>query len=122
MPGREAFFARAATVGRRDAAVFMRRQAEMLADYQNKTRSITGFTTLGGFPFVTTTGGVLGLLPLDALSWTQGTDKAMRDITASLRSVSPGGKGQMRITGQATPLAKQKLQGLGWTLTENTKI
>jgi hypothetical protein len=122
VPGREVFIARAATVGRRDAAVFMRRQAEMLADYQNKTRSITGFVALGGFPFVTTTGGVLGLLPLDALSWTQGTDKAMRDITASLRSVSPGGRGQMRITGQATPLAKQKLQGLGWTLTENTKI
>ena len=37
VPGREVFFARAATVGRRDAAVFMRRQAEMLADYQNKT-------------------------------------------------------------------------------------
>ena len=55
VPGREAFFARAATVGRRDAALFMRRQAEMLADYQNKTRSITGFVALGGFPFVTTT-------------------------------------------------------------------
>ena len=102
--------------------IFMRRQAEMLSDYQNKTRAITGFVALGGFPFVTTAGGVLGLLPLDALSWTQGTDKAMRDITASLRSASPGGRGQMRITGQATPLAKQKLQGLGWTLTENTKI
>src|SRR5262249_39082749 len=64
-PAREPFSARAATVNRRDAAVFMRRQAEMLADYQNKTRSIAGFISLGGFPFATTAnGGVLGLLPL----------------------------------------------------------
>lgn len=120
--GRGVFIARAASVGRRDAGFFMRRQAEMLADYQNKTKSITGFVALGGFPFVTTRNGVLGLLPLDALSWTQGTDKAMRDITDSLRRAAPGGKAEMRITGQATPLAKEKMRALGWTLTENTKI
>lgn len=120
--GRDVFIARAASVGRRDAGFFMRRQAEMLADYQNKTRAITGFIPLGGFPFVLTRGGVLGLLPLDALSWTQGTDRAMRDISDSLRRTSPGGRAEMRITGQATPLAKQKLKDLGWTLTENTKI
>ena len=46
----------------------------------------------------------------------------MRDITASLRSASRGGRAEMRITGQATPLAKEKLKELGWTLTDNTKI
>lgn len=122
VPGREVFFARAATVNRRDAAFFMRRQAEMLADYQNKTRAITGFVPLGGFPFATTGGGVLGLLPLDALSWTQGTDRAMRDITDSLRRAGRPGRAEMRITGQATPLAKQKLKELGWVVVENTKI
>jgi hypothetical protein len=122
VPGREVFIARAASVGRRDAAVFMRRQAVLLSDYQNKTQAIAGFVPLGGFPFATTRSGVLGLLPLDALSWTQGTDKAMRDITDSLRRGSPGGKAEMRITGQATPLAKQKMKELGWSLTENTKI
>ncbi|MES1154939.1 MAG: hypothetical protein ABUL48_00770, partial [Pseudorhodoplanes sp.] len=120
--GRSAFFARAASVGRRDAATFMRRQAEMLADYQRKNRTIAGFIALGGFPFAVTSGGVLGLLPLDALSWTQGTEKAMRDITDSLKRYGRGGRAEMRITGQATPLAKQKLQALGWTLVENTKI
>jgi hypothetical protein len=46
----------------------------------------------------------------------------MQDITDSMRRASPGGKPEMRITGQATPLAKQKLQALGWTVTDNTKI
>ena len=120
--GRNAFFARAATVGRRDAAFFMRRQAEMLADYQNRNKTIAGLIPLGGFPFAVTSGGVIGLLPLDALSWTAATDKAMRDITDSLKRSGRGGRAEMRITGQATPLARQKLKALGWTVTENTKI
>jgi hypothetical protein len=120
--GREAFIARAASVGRRDAAFFMRRQAELLADYQRNTGAITSFVPLGGFPFVTTANGVTGLLPLDALSWTQSTDRAMRDITDSLRRMGRPGRAEMRITGQATTLAKQKLKELGWVLVENTKI
>jgi hypothetical protein len=81
-----------------------------------------GFVQLGGFPFALTRNGVLGLLPLDALSWTQSTERAMRDITDSLKRASPGGRAEMRITGQATPLAKEKMRALGWTLTENAKI
>ena len=120
--GRGVFFARAASVNRRDAAFFMRRQAELLSDYQARTGAITGFVQLGGFPFALTRSGVLGLLPLDALSWTQSTERAMREITDSLKRASPGGRAEMRITGQATPLAKEKMRALGWTLTENTKI
>ena len=122
VPGREVFIARAASVGRRDAAFFMRRQAELLADYQRQIGAITSFVPLGGFPFVTTANGVAGLLPLDALSWTQGSDRAMRDITASLRRMGRPGRAEMRINGQATPLARQKLKELGWVLVENTKI
>jgi hypothetical protein len=120
--GRGVFFARAASVNRRDAAFFMRRQAELLSDYQARTGAIMGFVQLGGFPFALTRNGVLGLLPLDALSWTQSTERAMRDITDSLKRASPGGRAEMRITGQATPLAKEKMRALGWTLTENAKI
>jgi hypothetical protein len=120
--GRGVFFARAASVNRRDAAFFMRRQAELLSDYQARNGAIMGFVQLGGFPFALTRNGVLGLLPLDALSWTQSTERAMRDITDSLKRASPGGRAEMRITGQATPLAKEKMRALGWTLTENAKI
>jgi hypothetical protein len=120
--GRSAFFARAATVNRRDAATFMRRQANMMADYQRKNRTIAALIPLGGFPFAVTSGGVIGLLPLDALSWTQGTERAMRDITDALKRSGRGGRAEMRITGQATPLAKEKLKALGWNVIENTKI
>jgi hypothetical protein len=120
---RSEFVARAASVHRHDAAFFMRRHAELLADYHAKTGSLTSFVTFGGYPFNTTrTGGVLGILPIDALSWTDNTARSMRDIVNQSRSAGFAGKAEMRITGQATPLAKEKMRALGWALTENTKI
>src|SRR6185295_20193492 len=65
---RAEFVARAASVHRHDAAFFMRRHAELLADYHAKTGSLVSFVTFGGYPFnVTRTGSVLGILPIDAL-------------------------------------------------------
>jgi hypothetical protein len=118
---RDVFISRAASVNRRDAAYFMRTQAEMLAEYQEKTGAIRRFVPLGGFPFVQTDGGILGILPLDAVSWTKNTSKAMKDITQSLRRLPDHGKAELRITGQATPLAKQQLKALGWTVIDNTR-
>lgn len=120
--GRDVFISRAASVNRRDAAFFMRRQAELLAEYQEKTGAITGFVPLGGFPFALTTAGVMGLLPLDALSWTENTGRAMRDITDSMKRLGRAGKAELRITGQATPLAKQQLKALGWTVIDSARI
>ncbi|MCL4712864.1 MAG: hypothetical protein KJZ73_16600 [Pseudorhodoplanes sp.] len=120
--GRDVFISRAASVGRRDAAFFMRRQAELLAEYQEKTGVITGFVPLGGFPFTLTRSGVMGFLPLDALSWTENTGRAMRDITDSMKRLGRAGKAELRITGQATPLAKQQLKALGWTVVDSSRI
>lgn len=117
---RSEFVARAASVHRHDAAYFMRRHAELLADYHTKTGAFVSFVTFGGYPFtITRTGGVLGILPIDALSWTENTARSMRDIVNQSRSAGFAGKSEMRITGQATALAKQQLQGMGWTVTDN---
>jgi hypothetical protein len=119
---RSEFVARAASVHRHDAAYFMRKHAELLGDYHAKTGSLTGVVTFGGYPFNTTrNGGVLGILPIDALSWTDNTARSMRDIVNQSRNAGFAGKAEMRITGQATPLAKQQLQGMGWTVTDNYK-
>jgi len=116
------FVARAASVHRHDAAYFMRKHAELLGDYHSRTGALTGFVTFGGYPFNTTrTGGVLGILPIDALSWTENTARSMRDIVNQSRNAGFAGKAEMRITGTATALAKQQMQGLGWTVTDNYK-
>lgn len=116
------FVARAASVHRHDAAFFMRKHAELLGDYHSRTGALTGFVTFGGYPFNTIrTGGVLGILPIDTMSWTENTARSMRDIVNQSRSAGFAGKAEMRITGTATALAKQQMQGMGWTVTDNYK-
>jgi len=118
---RSAFVARAASVHRHDAAYFMRRHAELLAEYYARTGSLASFVSFGGYPFnVTRSGGVIGILPLDALSWTENTAQSMRDIVNQSRSAGFG-KAEMHITGQSTALAKKKLKELGWTVADNFK-
>jgi hypothetical protein len=117
---RSAFIARAASVHRHDAAYFMRRHAELLADYHAKTGALTAFVTLGGYPFnVTRSGGVIGILPIDALSWTENTARSMKDIVNDGRRAGYAGRAEMRITGQVTALAAQQLKDMGWTVTGN---
>ena len=121
--GREVFIARAASVGRRDAAFFMRRQAELLPTTRARPAPITSFVALGGFPFVTTADGVRGPAPARRLV----VDAEQRPRHARHHRLAPAHgtsrrRAEMRITGQATPLAKQKLKELGWVVVENTKI
>jgi hypothetical protein len=117
---RSAFIARAASVHRHDAAYFMRRQAELLGDYYAKTGNITSFVTLGGYPFaIARNNAVVGILPINALSWTDNTARSMKDIVDGARRAGHSGTADLRITGQATSLAKQQLQSLGWNVVEN---
>ena len=70
--GRDDFLRRAVAVNRRDAAVFNRRYTEMVADYHLKTKSIVSFVSAAEFPFNQTGNGtVVGIWPVDALSWTE---------------------------------------------------
>jgi hypothetical protein len=119
--GRGAFVARAAAVNRRDAAFFMRRHVELLAAFNRKGAPIASFTALGEFPFVRLrSGAVLGLWPVDALSWTESTAAAMRAVEGD-RKRHGIGSAELRITGQATALARQNMKAMGWTLTENAR-
>jgi hypothetical protein len=120
--GKVVFIARAATISERGLAFFVRRHAEVLASYYAKTGAFTSFVSLGGFPFNTLrTGGVLGIMPIDILSWTGGTSQALTASSNDLRR-GPPGRAELWITGRATTLAKQKLSGLGWTVKENVRF
>jgi hypothetical protein len=119
--GRADFLRRAADVKKRDAAFFNRRYAELIADYHARTRAVVSFVSLAEFPFnQTSTGGLVGVWPVDAMSWTQGTSGAMRNAAAAIRQ---GGfaQPQLRITGQATARARQGVRELGMSVVENAR-
>lgn len=109
----------AATVNSRDDAEFMRRRMELMADYQRSTKSITGFVDIPGVPLPMATSrdnGLIGVFPLDALSWTANTSQAFTSVTQAARSQGITGPLSLVITGTATPLAQKQLAKLGWSV------
>jgi hypothetical protein len=122
VPGRELFVARAAAAHDRSIAYFMRRQAELLADDNTRTRSLARFVSLGGYPFtVIRDGRITGLMPIDALSWTQGSATGFTNASNDRKAMAPNAKAELRITGQATATAKKQMKQLGWTVVENAR-
>ena len=78
---------------------------------------------LGGYPFnLTRDGRVVGIMPVDALSWTENTSKSLSAAAADAKRQVPNARGELRISGQATALAKQKLKALGWNVVENVRF
>ena len=121
--GRVVFVARAANVSERGLAYFIRRHAEVVAAYYAKTGALTSFVSLGGYPFNTLrSGGVVGIMPVDIVSWTAGTSNALTASTTDLRRGAPPGRAELWFTGRGTTFAKQKLGALGWTVKENARF
>ncbi|MEW6451726.1 MAG: hypothetical protein AB1490_13810 [Pseudomonadota bacterium] len=117
---RRLFFQQAQNANSRGIAYFTRKRAEMIAAHRG---GLTQFIILGGYPFnLTRDGRVVGIMPVDALSWTETTSKALSDAAADAKRRVPNARGELRISGQATALAKQKLKALGWSVVENVRF
>jgi hypothetical protein len=120
--GREEYVACAAAVDSRAIAYVMRRQAELMADDYRLHGAYVRFVALVGYPYVITRDGrIVTLAPIDALSWTSETAAGFGSVTAERKRISPNAHGELRITGQATPLAKRQLQTQGWTVLERQR-
>jgi hypothetical protein len=114
------FVRRAASVNARGNAYAMRKHAEMAAHYA-KTSGFTRFVSLGGFPFNQLRDGtVVAVMPVDIISWTDTTARAFGESSKDLRKI--GRAGELRLTGTATTLAKQRLKEQGWRVVENSRI
>jgi hypothetical protein len=61
---------------------------------------------------------VTALLPIDALSWTRDTAVGFTQVTNERKRLAPNARGELRITGTATAMAKEKLKGQGWAILE----
>lgn len=115
----DALLGLAAQVTSRDDADFMRWRVELMASYQRRVKTITGFVAIAGVPMpmaTTRDNGLLGIFPLDALSWTANTSSAITSITEAARAQGINGPLNLVITGTATPLAQKQLAKLGWSI------
>ena len=120
---RAVFLQRAAEIDTRSLAYFMRRHVEMVKNHQTRGAGFERFILLGGYPFnVTRAGRIVGVMPIDALAWTETIAGVLRECAADARKLSPTGQVELRITGTATPRARKELQALGWRVVENAKF
>ena len=118
--GREVFVARAAAAHPRFVAYFVRRQAERLADGYRHHAGYTHFVSLSGDPvMVDRKGRFVTVAPIDALSWTRETSGSLTQMTDAGRRLAPKARGDLRISGQATALAKRELKKAGWSVHEH---
>ena len=119
---RDVFVARAAAADGRAIAYVMRRTAELMADDYRKHGGYVRFVSLAAFPYVVTRDGrVTALLPIDALSWTRDTAVGFTQVSNERKRVAPKARGELRITGMATAMAKERLKAQGWTVREHQK-
>jgi len=116
---RSVFVARAAMTDQRHTAFFVRRWAELLASDERHRHDYDRFVSLDGYPLVLTRDGRIEMLvPIDVLSWTPTNSAGLRQLGAERRRLFPKARAELRITGQATALAKRMLQADGWTVKE----
>ena len=111
--GREVFIA-GANASSIEMGFFYRRQAELIASFNRKVAPVHGFVQLGGAPMLETGKGTISILPVDYLIWTP----PLEGLVAS----AGGQRGQIWITGRASPMATAKLAERGWTLVQKAKL
>ena len=117
------FLQRAAQIETRSLAYFMRRHAEMLKNHQSRGAGFARFVSLGGYPFnVARDGRILGVMPIDALAWTEAIAEVLRICATDAHKLSATGHVELRITGTATLRAKREIKALGWRLVENARF
>jgi hypothetical protein len=112
--GREVFIADAANASSIEMGFFYRRQAELIASFNRKVAPVQGFVQAGGAPMLATGKGTISILPVDYLIWTP----PLEGLVAS----AGGQRGQIWITGRASPMATAKLAERGWTLVPKAKL
>ena len=66
--------------------------------------SLTQFIMLGGYPFsLTRDGRVVGIMPVDALAWTENTGKSLSDAAADAKRLPDNASGRVVIEGVGLP-------------------
>ena len=119
---REIFFARAVQAKGRAIAYVIRRSAELMADENRRHGGFVRFVSLAGFPYVVTRDGrTMLLVPIDAMSWTHDTAAGFSAVAAENKGAAPNTRGELRISGTATAMAKNEMKARGWTVLERQK-
>src|SRR6185312_1000182 len=101
------FVKRAADVTEREVAFFLRRRAELIAEYNRHVEPLLEFIAARGVPLnLTRTGRIVAILPLDGLAWTESVNDLVLAMDQDLKARYPNGEIEVRVSGKATANAR----------------
>jgi hypothetical protein len=99
--------------------VFFADSAEMLARFHKSTPVAAVLSDSRALVAKTKDGRAVMLLPLDWVSWTAASEKAITEIEKRAKAELGAGKLELRITGKVSPAAKKELAARAWTVVED---
>ncbi|MDA7946242.1 MAG: hypothetical protein MPJ78_02055 [Hyphomicrobiaceae bacterium] len=113
------FVARAARAESERAAFSLTRRIILTSAYQKKVSPVQEFVSMGDVPMVRTAKGLVGIFPVDYLSWTKQFADMAHSANDKRRAVARGTPIEFWITGKASPRTARELKSMGWRLIEN---
>ncbi len=119
--GREIFITAASQVNEKSVARFMRLRAGMMANYNASISRVSRFVNINGTPLLQRKDGVIvGLFPLDYVSWTWDLYKKEKAASESVVKVRGDTGKELWIDGRFDPVARKALESRGWKLNDSS--
>lgn len=122
VPGCADYVATAAEAGAEREGVFFAESAAMLARFHKSTPVAAVLPDSRALVAKTKDGRAVVLLPVDWVSWTQASDKALTEIEKRAKAEMGATKLELRMSGTASAVAKKEMAARGWTVTENVPL
>lgn len=119
---RSSFVSRAANASSQSIAFSLRRRIVLTSAYHQKVQPISSLIDLGNVPMAQTSKGIVGIFPVDYVSWTRQFADMTRAVNTEKRSLAGGAPVQFWITGRASRRATAELKNMKWRFIENAAV
>ena len=103
-------------------AFLVMRRAQMTAAYHERVAPVSSIVDLGGVPMAVAGSGVVGVFPIDHLSWTRAFAGTVSSVNKGRKSLPGSPRVEMLITGTASKRAAANLKKNGWQLKQRAAL
>jgi hypothetical protein len=118
--GRDVFVRRAYLATEESVALFMRLQAEMMANYKANVTSVSRIVEANGVPFLQRGDGVVvGLFPLDYVAWTRSLWQKEKVVSEALSRLQGVAGKELWIEGMVDPVTRKALEDRDWKVEDS---
>lgn len=120
--GRDRFVRLALKTSDQDVALFRQRMAQSFAGYHRYVERLERLVALGEFVGARSVSGKLVLIfPLDSLYWTASIAKTAQALKRCAWELGMY-QAEFWVSGQVSPMARAKIQSLGWVVREKADV